>query len=151
MSRGIALALAASLMVLSAGTARAEDDPFAKGADALAVKDSDGSSSVRAKLKLTKMTKDMIMIRVTKIDDRKFPFCALYGKVLKASNPKARGKTYRFFPIYKLKGRMPNLKDKMTQNNLGACYYPKNTTLVIKPKGFDKKQKGIRAAEIYLK
>ena len=67
MSRRIALGAALALTLI-VGPAYAED-PFAAGADALAVKDSDGSSSVRAKLKLKKMTADMVMIQVKGVDN----------------------------------------------------------------------------------
>jgi hypothetical protein len=63
----------------------------------------------------------------------------------------ARGKTYRFAPVLKMKGRKLALKDKMTQNNLGACYYPPKTKLVVKVTGVDLKAKTFTAAQIYVK
>ena len=152
------LALGAALaLTLIAGPALAED-PFAAGADALAVKDSDGSSSVRAKLKLKKMTDDMVMIQVKGINDKNFPHCVMHGRVLKAAKSKAkhfkgmkRGKTYRFAPVLKKKGKRLVLKHKMTQNNLGLCYYPKKARLIIKISGINKKAKAFKAAEVYLK
>lgn len=149
----------AALLVpfFAAGQARAED-PFAGGGDALAVKDGDGSSSLRAKLKLKKMLPDMVMVQVKGQDDKNFPHCVLVGKVIKDAKKKdkyfkmlARGKTYRFLPVLKKKGGGIDLKHKMTQNNLGACYYPKNSKLVIRVAGVDKKKKGFKASEIYLK
>ena len=152
-STGAALAL---LAVLSAPAAA--EDPFAKGADALAVAESDGSSSLRAKIKLTKMEPDMVMLQVMAIDDAKFPACTFTGKVLKEGTAKepyfkaiARGKTYRFAPVLKMKRKQVDLTDKMTQNNLGACYYPPKTMLVVKVTGADAKAKTVAAGEIYLK
>jgi hypothetical protein len=148
---------ALALTLLLGGTAGA-DDPFAQGADALAVADSDGSSSLRAKLKLKKMEPDMVMIQVKGVDDSKFPDCIVAGRVLKEAKSKdkyfkliGRGKTYKFAPVLKKKGKRVVLQDKMTQNNLGACYYPANTKLVIKVAGVDMKKKVFQAQEIYLK
>jgi hypothetical protein len=149
--------LAALGLFLLAGLARAED-PFAAGADALAVKDSDGSSSLRAKLKMAKMEPDMVQIQVTALDDSKFPSCVFTGKVLVAAESKdkhfklmAKGKAYPFTPVLKMKGKTVNLKDQMTQNNLGACYYPPGTRLVVKVSDVDMKAKVFKAAAIYLK
>lgn len=158
MRKGLfAVTVVALMITFVVGQARA-DDPFAAGADALAVADSDGSSSLRAKLKLKKMEPDMLLVQVTAVDDAKFPKCTFMGKVLKAATAKdkhfkliARGKTYRFAPVLKMKGKNPNLKDKMTQNNLGACYYPPKSKLVVKVPGVDLKAKTFTAAEIYLK
>ncbi|MBW2736083.1 MAG: hypothetical protein JRH20_27170 [Deltaproteobacteria bacterium] len=152
------IVMAALLLPFFATGQAQADDPFAGGGDALAVKDSDGSSSLRAKLKLKKMLPDMVMVQVKGINDAKFPHCVLVGKVLKAAKAKdkhfkllARGKTYRFAPVLKKKGRGIDLKHKMTQNNLGACYYPKKSKLIIRVSGVDKKQKAFKASEIYLK
>lgn len=158
MKRTLSIAAAvAALAVLLVPSARA-DDPFAAGADALAVADSDGSSSLRAKMKMKRMEKDMIMVQVTGLDDSKFPNCIISGKVLKAAKSKekhfkliGRGKTYKFAPVYKMKRRKLDLKNKMNQNNLGACYYPARSKLVIKVSGVNLKKKTFNAAEIYLK
>jgi hypothetical protein len=151
----MALALVAPLF--AAGVARAED-PFAGGADALAVKDSDGSSSLRAKMKMTKLEPDMVQVAVTGIDDAKFPSCVMSAKVLQAATAKdkhfqlmARGKTYHFAPVLKMKKKVVDLTDPLTQNNLGACYYPAGTKLVVKVTGVDMKTKAFNAAAIYLK
>ncbi len=156
MRRTLSLAVVLSLPFLALGV-RAED-PFAAGADALAVKDSDGSSSLRAKLKLAKLEPDMMNVQVTALDDSKFPNCVFGAKVLTSPESKdkefkliARGKTYNFAPVLKLKKKVVDLKDEMTQNNLGACYYPPGTKLVVKVKGVDLKAKVFNAAAIYLK
>jgi hypothetical protein len=157
MKRTISITAALMALALMASPAQA-DDPFAQGADALAVAESDGSSSLRAKLKLAKMEPDMVMLQVKGIDDAKFPACTFTGKVLKAAARKdkyfkaiVRGKTYRFAPVLKMRRGQINLKDKMTQNNLGACYYPPKTRLVVKVAGVDLKSKVLNAAAIYLK
>ena len=157
MKRALAVAVALALAVLLAMAAWAED-PFAGGADALAVAESDGSSSLRAKMKLKKMEPDMIMVQVKALDDSKFPKCTFMGKVLKAAKAKdkhfkliGRGKTYRFAPVLKMKRKKVDLKDKMTQNNLGACYYPPKTKLVVKVSGVDRKAGLFQAAAIYVK
>ena len=144
-------------LLLGAGLVRA-DDPFAAGADALAVKDSDGSSSLRAKLKLAKMEPDMVQVKVTGIDDAKFPECSFTGQIVVAAESKdkqfkllAAGKKYKFIPVLKMKKKVVDLKDQMTQNNLGACYYPPGTKLVVKVGDVDMKAKGFKAAAIYLK
>ena len=161
-------------MFLLHGVSRAdeEEDPFAGGEDALAVAADDGSSSLRAKLKLTKMEDDMVMVRVVSVDDSKYPNCVLKANVLKAAVKKdgffkllGKGKEYRFVPELKLmscgckkkkkcksmtEGRI-DLKDDATQSNLGACYYPIKTKLVIKVGGVDLKAKVFKAAAIYLK
>lgn len=154
MRRSVWLAAACFL----ASPAALAADPFAGGADKLAVKDSDGSGSVRAKLKMTKMKPDMVMVRVASIEDAKFPDCVLRAKVLKAPKKKdkyfkllGRGKTYRFAPVYKKRRGRLALKNKMNQNNLGACYYPKRTKLVIRVSGVNLKSKTFKASEIYLK
>jgi hypothetical protein len=157
MKRTWLIVCAALVGALLAGVAVA-DDPFAGGADALAVADADGSSSLRAKIKLKKMLPDMVMVQVKGVDDSKFPDCVLSGRVLKAAKKKdkhfkliGRGKTYKFVPVLKKRGKRVVLKHKMTQNNLGACYYPPRTKLVIKVAGVDMKKKVFKAAEIYLK
>jgi len=87
MRRTLSLAAALLFVALLAGPARGED-PFAKGADALAVAESDGSSSLRAKMKLTKMEPDMVMAQVVGVDDSKFPDCVVLAKVLKRRRPR---------------------------------------------------------------
>jgi hypothetical protein len=155
--RTIWIAAALCLPLLVAGTARAED-PFEGGGDALAVKDSDGSSSLRAKLKMTKLEPDMVQVKVKGIDDSKFPSCTFTGQVVTAAEAKdkqfkliARGKVYRFAPVLKMKKKVVDLKDQMTQNNLGVCYYPPGTTLVVKVTGVDRKAGTFTAAAVYLK
>jgi len=157
MKRTISLLAGLTMLATLLGSARAED-PFAAGADALAVKDSDGSSSLRAKMKMTKMTDDMVMLQVLAVDDAKFPDCVISGKVLKEAKAKdkhfkliARNKSYKFAPVYKLKKKKLDLTDKMNQNNLGACFYPPKSKLVVKVSGVDFKAKIFNAAEIYLK
>ena len=157
MKRKLVMALATLTIAALTGSAQAED-PFAAGDDALAVKDSDGASSVRAKLKLKKMLPDMVLVKVKGVNDAKYPNCILSAQVLRAATSKAkhfkligRGKVYRFKPVLKKKGRSINLKHKMTQNNLGACYYPARTKLAIRVSGVDLKAKAFKAAEIYLK
>jgi len=145
-----------------AGIALAQDDPFAAGADALAVEESDGSSSLRAKVKLKKMAKDMVLVQVLGIDDSGFPNCVMTAKVLKAAKKSAlkkikhlkligRGKVYKFVPVYKMKEKQVDLAVPMNQNNLGACYFPKDTKLVLKVSGVDLKAKVFKAAEIYVR
>ena len=153
--RSIWMVMALTLLV--AGAARAED-PFEGGGDALAVKDSDGSSSLRAKLKMTKLEPDMVQVKVKGIDDSKFPTCTFTGQVVTPAEAKdkqfkliARGKVYRFAPVLKMKKKVVDLKDQMTQNNLGACYYPPGTTLVVKVTGVDRKAGAFTAAAVYLK
>jgi hypothetical protein len=158
MKRTLLLLCAALVVTLLAAGAALADDPFAGGADALAVAESDGSSSLRAKIKLKKMLPDMVMVQVKGIDDAKFPDCVLSGRVLKEAKKKdkhfkliGRGKTYKFMPVLKKRGKRVVLKDKMTQNNLGACYYPPKTKLVIRVAGVDMKAKVFKASEIYVK
>lgn len=159
LSRRIALVAATFALSLIVGPAAHAEDPFAAGADALAVKDSDGSASVRAKLKLKKMTADMVMVQVKAVNDKAFPNCVMHGKVLKAAKAKKkyfkgmkRGKTYRFVPVLKKKGKSINLQHKMTQNNLGLCYYPaKKSRVIMKISGIDKKARAFKASEVYLK
>jgi len=157
MKKVLFIASACSLLYVGIRFAQAED-PFAAGADALAVKDSDGSASLRAKKKLTKMEPDMILIKVDAVDDSKFPMCTLTGTIVKEATATdkhfklmARNKKYTFRPVLKMKRKDVDLKDEMTQNNLGACYYPPKSTLVIKVSGVDLKAKVFDAAEIYLK
>ena len=140
---------------LSVGTAE-EEDPFAVGPDALAVSESDGSASLRAKIKLKKMLPDMVMLQVNAVDDSTFPKCILAGRILKPARSRAkyfklmaRGKTYKFSPVLKMQGKKVNLQDKTTQRNLGACYFPAMTKLVIRVTGVDLKAKVFIASEIY--
>ncbi len=155
MKRAMTLVAALSMQLMAVG-AHAED-PFAAGADALAVKGSDGSSSLRAKKKMVKMTPDMIKVKIKAMDDSKFPKCTFTAQVLVAAKAKdkhfkliGRGKTYTFAPVLKMRGKTVNLKHEMTQNNLGACYYPKKTKLIVKVGGVDLKKKVFSATEIYL-
>lgn len=146
-------------LVAAVGVARAEEDPFAAGVDALAVKEGDGSASLRAKLKLTKMEPDMLVLQVQAVDDSTYPDCVLTAKVLVAAEAQdksfrliAAGKIYRFVPLLKRgKGRVVDLKDPATQSNLGACYYPKGTRLAAKITGTDFKAKSFQIAALYLK
>ena len=155
------LLLGAALLILGLlvwGGVALADDPFAGGADALAVAADDGSASLRAKLKLKKMTPDMVMIMVTGLNDKNYPDCVISGKVLKAPKNKkkffkllGRGKTYRFAPVYKKRRGRLVLKNDKNQSNLGACYYPPRTKLIIKVTGVDMKKKVFKAGEIYVK
>ena len=154
MKRTLTLLAALAMLPLAAHA----EDPFAAGADALAVKDSDGSSSLRAKMKLAKMEPDMIQVEVTALDDSKYPNCVMQGKVIVTAESKdkhfklmAKSKVYAFAPVLKMKGKQVNLKDELTQNNLGACYYPPKTKLIVKVGGVDLKTKQFKAAAIYLK
>jgi hypothetical protein len=154
MKRTLTLFTALAMLPLAAHA----EDPFAAGADALAVKDSDGSSSLRAKMKLAKMEPDMIQVEVKGLDDSKYPNCVMQAKVIVAAESKdkhfklmAKNKVYPFAPVLKMKGKQVNLKDEMTQNNLGACYYPPKTKLIVKVSGVDLKTKQFTAAAIYLK
>ena len=143
-------------LLMPAGLASAEEDPFAAGEDALAVNASDGSASLRAKLKLTKMQPDMVQVRVTGLDDRKFPHCVTTAKVLRSPSATdkflkllGRGKTYRFKAKLKLRRGWPVLRDKMTQNNLGLCYYGRKTKLVLKISGVNLKTKTFEVGAVY--
>ena len=145
-------------LLLTVGIPAYADDPFAGGADALAVDESDGSTSLRAKKKFSKMTKDMAIVKVEALDDSKFPNCFFIAKVIKAPKSKkghlkiiVKGKKYKFSPVLKMNGKWPNLSHQMTQNNLGACYWGKKTKLVVKIAGVSMKEKIVRAGEIYLK
>lgn len=154
-----AAVLAVSGLLVLAGEARAEEDPFAAGVDALAVNEGDGSASLRAKLKLTKMEPDMVLLQVQEVEDSAFPKCVMTAKVLKAAESKdkdfrliAAGKVYRFAPVLKLGKRgVLDLKDEATQSTLGACYYPKGTRLVAKICGTDFKQKTFQVGALYVK
>lgn len=157
MKRLLLITVAASLTLLAASVSVAQD-PFAQGADALAVKEGDGSSSLRAKMKLAKLEPDMLQVEVTALDDSKFPNCTFTGKVIQAAANKdkhfklmERGKVYRFAPVLKMKAGTVDLKDQASQNNLGACYYPPKTKLVVKVSGVDLKEKVFNAETIYLK
>ncbi|MCA9670488.1 MAG: hypothetical protein KC503_33055 [Myxococcales bacterium] len=154
----LVLALGAALAVLLVAGYASAGDPFAAGDDALAVKDGDGSSSVRAKLALKKMKPDMIMVRVRGLNDKRYPNCVVTAQILKAAQKKTkhfkllgRGKQYRFMAVLKKRGRSVNLNHKMTQNNLGLCYYPKNSKLILRIQGVDLKKKVFKASEVYLK
>ncbi len=162
-----------TLLIYGVSRADEEEDLFAGGEDALAVAADDGGSSLRAKLKLKKMEDDMVMVKVVGVDDSKYPNCVLSGKVIKAAVKKdkyfkllGKGKVYRFAPVYKpkeckckkkktckkAKSKVRiDLSDDATQSNLGACYYPKKTKLIIKVGGVDMKAKVFKAAAIYLK
>ena len=142
MKRTAALIAVCGLGLMLGHSARADDDPFAGGADALAVDDSDGSTSLRAKKKFKKMTKDMAIVKVVALDDSSFPECVFLAKVLKAPKSQkghlktiVKGKKYRFSPVLKYMGKGKkkrlDLSHKMTQNNLGGCYYGKKTKLII--------------------
>jgi hypothetical protein len=156
MNRLIKAALVAGgATALVAGIAFAEEDPFAAGADALAVQASDGSSSLRAKLKVSKSAPDVIQVSVKSVDDSAFPKCIVTARVLKAARSKkkhfrliGRGKTYRFEPSLKLRRGKLVLKDEQTRQNLGACYYPPKTRLLVKVGGVDLKRKVFEAAAI---
>ncbi len=148
-------AVAVPLMV---GFDALAEDPFAAGGDALAVKDADGSSSVRARLKLKKLSSDVLLVRLRSMDDSKWPVCTFTGLVLRPAKSKAkhfklikRGKNYRFRAALKMKKGQLDLSDKMTRNNLGTCYYPKKTKLEVRVSGVDFKAKVFEASEVYLK
>lgn len=153
----------------------AEDDPFAAGEDALAVNASDGSSSLRAKLELKKMEDDMILVAVEGVEDKTFPECVVRAKVIKVAAKKdtffkliGLNKTYRFVPVLKYK-EAPKVKvkkgkavaapetkeldltDDVTQNNLGACYYPPKSKLVLRITDVDLTAKVFKAGAVYLK
>lgn len=119
--------------------------------------ESDGSSSLRAKRKLKKMMPDMVMVRVKAVDYARFPDCTFTGRILKAAQSvdqhfklMARGKLYRFAPVLKKRGEQLALQDQITQSNLGACYYPPGTKLVVRVGGVDLKTQAFKAQEIYL-
>jgi hypothetical protein len=149
--------LAFGTLIWTSTRAQAED-PFAGGADALAVANTDGSASLRAKIKLKKLEPDMIQVQVVDIDDNKFPQCTFTAKVMKAAESTDKyfkmigvNKTYQFAPVFKMKKNQLDLTDKMTQNNLGACYYPKRTVLILRISDVDLKAKTFQVSELYLK
>ena len=148
----------AVVLPLAVAVDAAAEDPFAAGEDALAVKDSDGSASVRARLKLAKVGPDVVLVRVNAVDDSQWPDCVFTGLVLRPATSKARhfkllgrGKVYRFKPVLQRKRKALDLSDRMTRNNLGACYYPPRTSLEVKVSGVDLKNKAFIAQEVYLK
>lgn len=156
MKLGIVVA-AGVLCMITAGWAIAAD-PFAAGDDALAVKESDGSASVRARLKLAKIGPDVVLVRIKSTDDSKWPDCTFTGLVLRPATSKekhfkllGRGKLYRFKAEIKKKRRNPDFADKMTRNNLGTCYYPDGTKVEVKVTGAELKAKQFLASEVYLK
>jgi hypothetical protein len=100
----------------------------------------------------------MIQVQVLAVDDSKYPDCVITGKVLTSPKMKqkhfkllGRGKTYKFVPQYKMKKGKLDLKDQMNQNNLGACYYPVKSRLVLRISGVDLKAKFFKASEVYLR
>jgi len=142
--------------------AQGDDQPdlFAAGAaDELALDDSDGSSSLRSRLRLAKMEPDMVLVELTaRVAGQTFPSCAFLARVLKEAASKkkhlrllGRGKTYRFAPALVLKGGQPDLADAATRRNLGACYHAPGTKLVIKVGGVDRAAKQFSAAAIHMK
>ena len=156
MRRMSILAIVATIALV--GAYAMAEDPFAGGIDALAVTETDGSTSLRAKKKLKKIAPDMFMVRVKGIDDKRYPDCVMTAQVMKAPRTKSgvgklvgRGKVYRFRPILKKKNGVVDLSDDLTQNNLGACYYQKGTTLILKVGTVNRQDKTFEVAELYPK
>lgn len=141
------------------GAEEDDQDLFAAGADALAVDDSDGSLSLRSRLKLEKMTTDMVVVELSSRVDEAFPRCAFLGKVLREATSKkkalrllGRGRTYRFVPaLRRAAGGELDLAHEATRLNLGACYHAPGTKLVIRVGGVDRAAKTFSAALIKLK
>ena len=131
----------------------------ANDADGLALEESDGSSSLRSKIPLTKMLPDMVLVELTaRVAGQTFPHCTFLAKVLKEAASKdkhlrllGRGKTYRFVPLLSMIDGQPNLSDPATRINLGACYYAPGTKLVIRVGGVDRAAKHFTATAIQLK
>ncbi len=136
-----------------------DQDLFAAGAaEALAVDDSDGSVSLRSRLKLEKMTPDMVVVQLVARVGEAFPRCAFLGKVLREATSKVkhlrllgRGRTYRFVPALRRAGGQLDLAHEATRLNLGACYHAPGTKLVIRVGGVDRAAKTFSAALIKLK
>jgi hypothetical protein len=156
-TEALILALLLPLFLFGQAWAEEETNPL-PDTDALAVKPPDGSASLRAKKKLTKMERNAVQLQVLALDDSKFPLCTFTAKVLVAAESKdkhlglmARGKAYNFAPVLKLKDKLPDLTNKMNQNNLGACYYLPGTKLEVKVSGVDLKAKMFKAEAIYPK
>jgi hypothetical protein len=154
------LCLAGATAALLSPLAVRAQDPFAAGGESLEVKAPDGSSSLRAKLRLAAIADDMVLLQVTGVSDEKFPDCTFTAKVTKAaaeaSKPPlsrlALGKQYRFKPVLKKNpAGVLLLTDQMTQNNLGACYFPKRTNLAVRVAGVDAAGKSFVASEIYVR
>jgi hypothetical protein len=127
-----------------------EADPFSEeDTDALAVAESDGSASLRAKPKLVALPAHAVLARVVAVDDQSFPRCVVLARVLKTPARKegplrllGRGRRYRFAPRLKLGAAgEPDLTLPAVRAALGACYYPPGTTLEITVSGVDLKQK----------
>lgn len=158
MRKHLLLPVVVGSLVMLTLSVHAEEDPFAEGIDALAVNEGDGSMSLRAKKKLTKLAADMVLVRIKSVDDKTFPHCAFTAQVLKTAKAKdkhfkllGRGRVYRFQPILKQKEDSIDLTDDLTQNNLGACYYPKKTRLALRISGVDVKGKAFQVSELYLR
>jgi hypothetical protein len=158
MKRMLAIALGTTLLV-AADRAQAEDDPFGAGGDSLQVKDvSDGSASVRASAARSvreALPADVVLVKVTSLDDRRYPFCTFTGQVVTPASSKekrfklmAKDKRYRFAPVLKKKGAELDLQDLVTRRNLGACYYPPGTLLQVRVSDVDLKAKSFTAALI---
>lgn len=148
-------AVVLALLTLVRGGVHAEEDPFAAGTDALAVKASDGSSSVRARLKVKKTAPDVVQVQVQTVDAASFPICTFTARVVTTATSKAkhfqligRGKTYRFQPVMRVKAGQPMLTDDQTRQNLGACYYPAKTQLNVQVGGVDLRKKVFLAEAI---
>jgi hypothetical protein len=158
MKRMLMIALGATLLV-AANRARADDDPFAGDGDSLAIKPSaDGSASVRAgaaRRAFEALPPDVVLVKVTGLDDRRYPFCTFTGQVLtpatsteKRFKLMAKDRRYRFAPVLKKKGAELDLDDLVTRRNLGACYYPPGTLLQVKVSDVDLKAKTFTAATL---
>ena len=136
------------------------EDLFAGAADALAVDDSDGSSSLRSKHHFEKMEPDMVVVElVARVAGKTFPSCHFLAKILREATGKqkhlrllGRGKTYRFAPVLWLgTDGQPDLSDLTTRENLGACYYAPGTKLVIRVSSVDPATRCFVAAAIKTK
>lgn len=136
MKRSLVYAFVAALvLLLGAGLAWSEDDPFADlggGDDASAIAAPDGSSSIRAKRKVSKETWEGVVIGITR-GKSEFPMIeSVKVKITKA--PSSKGELHRsikkdgvydFAIKYVMKDGAFDMKDSDNQTNVGAAFLQK--------------------------
>lgn len=131
-----------------------EKNPFAEDEDLLAVAESDGSTTVRARRKIEKLEDGMVMVEV-EAPASGLPECMFVARVLKIvpSNNRIldrlqRGRLYRFRLLL---SDPIDLAAKSTADKMGACYYLPGTRLVLELSGVDQPNRALIISSLYLK
>lgn len=135
-----------------------QEEAFPDNDDVLAVdSQDDGSSSIRVAGAPVQVSPCLLRVSL-EWRETDLPSCVFVARVVQAAQPACRSQIarrarltgrYRFAPLIGTRAGEVDLDDSLTRQNLGACYYPPRTELLIEVAGVDFERRRFRALRVY--